>query len=380
MASPTILDLPTLLAPIPGDNPAGVDIREDSSPASVYYKIKDARGAARAAERGLEAADEAEAQNRPDPVTIWRVINEAAPKTLAEKSKDLEIAAWLIEALLRSNGFAGLRDGFKLAYGLVDAFWDNLYPMPDEDGILTRVGPLAGLNGEGAEGTLIQPIRRVPITQGNTAGPFATYHRDQAIKLGEITDPKKKEKMLARGAVTMEKFEAAIKETPPRFFATLIEDCEQSLAEFNKLAQLLDQKCGADSPPASNIRTALEQQLELIKFLTKNVVMPAAAPAAGEGNGADPGAAAAAGDGAAIVVQRPDQIVTRDDAFRLLGKVAEYFREREPHSPISYTLDDLIRRGQLSLPELLAELIPDAEPRKNFLVRAGIQPPAAEKK
>ena len=37
---------------------------------------------------------------------------------------------------------------------LAENFWDGLYPLPDEDGILTRVAPLAGLNGVEADGVL----------------------------------------------------------------------------------------------------------------------------------------------------------------------------------------------------------------------------------
>ena len=58
MASPSTLDIEQLLAPIEGDNPAGVDLREDVSPTSDYYQVKDARSAARAAERSLDADDE----------------------------------------------------------------------------------------------------------------------------------------------------------------------------------------------------------------------------------------------------------------------------------------------------------------------------------
>ncbi|VAW56434.1 hypothetical protein MNBD_GAMMA07-939, partial [hydrothermal vent metagenome] len=51
MASENIINLENLLQPISEENPAGIDIREDSSPTSIYYAIKDARKSARAAER-----------------------------------------------------------------------------------------------------------------------------------------------------------------------------------------------------------------------------------------------------------------------------------------------------------------------------------------
>ena len=40
-----------------------------------------------------------------------------------------------------------------------------------------------------------------------------------------------------------------------------------------------------------------------------------------------------------------------------------------------FTLDDVIRRARMTLPELLAELLPDAAARRTFLMSAGIRPP-----
>src|SRR5262245_49292994 len=118
MASESVVELEKLLAPIPGDKPTGVDLRADGNPNSDYYKLKDARFAARAKERELES-DPAAAAAAPDQLPEWRAILDGAPKVLAEQSKDLEVAAWLVEALVRRYGFVGLRDGFRLTRGLV---------------------------------------------------------------------------------------------------------------------------------------------------------------------------------------------------------------------------------------------------------------------
>src|SRR5207302_8034135 len=122
-----------LLEPIPGDVPTGEDLRADSSPSSLYYQIKDARSACRVAER--QAVSVGDESARPD----WRPVLRHAQKALAERTKDLEVVAFLIEALVRLNGYAGLRDGLRLARELVERYWGGLYPMPDEDGLQTRL-------------------------------------------------------------------------------------------------------------------------------------------------------------------------------------------------------------------------------------------------
>ncbi len=41
--------------------------------------------------------------------------------------------------------------------------------------------------------------------------------------------------------------------------------------------------------------------------------------------------------------------------------IANYFREHEPNSPIPLLLEQAIRWGNLSLPELLSELVHDEQ-------------------
>src|SRR6185437_8113962 len=106
----------------------------------------------RAAERSMEADDSAAT-----PPAQWRTIRDLGIEAIAEHSKDLEIAAWLTEALLRIDGLAGFTAGVRLMHGLIEGFWDDLFPLPDDDGIATRLSPVTGLNGQSGEGTLSVP-------------------------------------------------------------------------------------------------------------------------------------------------------------------------------------------------------------------------------
>jgi type VI secretion system protein ImpA len=371
MASPSVLDIEALLAPIEGDNPAGVDLRQDPSPQSSYYKVKDARTAARAAERGAELEEETGGL-----LPEWRTILELAPKVITEQAKDLEIAAWLVEALLRAHGFAGLRDGFKLMRGLVDGFWDGLYPLPDEDGVPTRVAPVAGLNGEGADGTLIQPLRKVHLTEAHEPGPFAFWQYEQASELLKLGDATRVQARIAAGAVTMEDFEASVRQSSPGFYVALLADLQAALEEWTQLSAALDAKAGSDSPPTSTVRNTLQAILECVRSVARDRIPVEEAMAAEEAaaEAADEGGAAPSGRRVAA----PGAIETREDALRTMLRVAEFFRKFEPQSPVSYVIEDAVRRARMPLPELVAELIPDAEARRLFFLTAGIRPPAEE--
>ncbi|MCC6416933.1 MAG: type VI secretion system protein TssA [Gemmataceae bacterium] len=371
MPSPAVLDLETLLQPIPGDNPAGVDLRTDPAGNALYYQVKDARNAARSAERQL-IMDGEESGGQVD----WRPVVQHGTKALTEYAKDLEVAAYLVEALVRLHGFAGLRDGFQLARELVERFWDHLYPLPDEDGLETRVAPLAGLNGQDAEGTLINPIGQVPLTQGSNAGPYAYFHYQQAGAISQIGDEATREKRIQQGGVSLQLFERAVAETPALFFVTLTEDLTACQDEFAKLGLALDERCGSYSPPTSNIRSALAACLDTVTAVARDKLALAAAATESEGaqaEEAEAGVPSPEVNGGVVVPA--GAIRSREDAFRRLLELADYFRRAEPHNPVSYALEQAVRWGRMSLPELLTELIADEAPRLQLFKQVGIRAP-----
>ncbi len=383
MATDAILDFETLLAPIPGDSPTGEDPREGTSSSDAFRDIKDARNEARSGERQLEAMEgeeEAEAGVSPGGIAAcWRTVVEGGQSFIATHAKDLEVATWMTEGLVRLYGLAGLRDGCRLIRELTETYWDGLYPPEGEDGLEDKVAPI-----EGADSTLVQPIRMIPLTVATSASePFTTWHYEQAAALARIPDPAVRDRRIAAGAVTMEQIQNAVRETPPTVFQEQLADLEACLDEFNRMREALDQRCGSYAPGTGGIRDILATVQDTLTALTRDVALPEAPAqaveaepgAAAAGAAAAGGAAAAAARGAAVVVEG---IATRDEAFRALLKVAEFFRKTEPHSPISYTIEEVVRRGRMPLQDLLAELIPDADARSGFLMRAGIQPPPAE--
>ena len=352
MASPAIIDLDRLLAPLGEDNPAGEDLRADTSPVSVYYQVKDARKAVRAKERNLGA----EGNEMPNTRSEWRPVFEQTVALLSERTKDLELVAWLIESLVRLYGFAGLRDGFRLANGFVSNFWEDFYPRLQDEDVEERIAPLAGLNGQDAEGTLILPIRSVPITEDRSVGPFATWHFQQATALQQVADPQARERRIEADSV---------------FLKDQYEDLQACREAFDELTATLDALCGAEAaPPSSNIKNELNACLEAVKYVGKRVITEAT-----EEQAEEVGEEQSAGQ---VAASKTSGRMDREQAFRQLLELAEFFRKTEPHSPLSYAIERIVRWGRMPLPELLGEIIPEDDARSNLFWLAGITKPGAE--
>ncbi len=369
MASSEVLDFARLLEPIAGENPAGQPLRADFSGTSLYHQIKDARAAARSAERNFAYEDGEDGGQGPN-AADWKPILTLAPQVIAEEAKDLEVAAWLAEALVRQHGYAGLRDGFRLLRELVERFWDNIYPLPDEDGVNTRTAPLTGLNGDGADGVLVRPILTVPVTVDGTTRASSCADHEQAADLDRVEDPDKRAQRIERGAVTMQVFDQAVLETPIDVLANHLDDVTASLREFDQLCAVLNEKCGVDesghslAPPSSSIREALEKCSDLLQNLCRGRLPDASAESAADGAAADGGDRKSSGP-----------IRNREAAFQSLLQVAEFFKRTEPHSPISYALEQAVRWGRMPLPDLLTELIPEEPARLQLFKLVGITRP-----
>jgi len=369
MATAATIDVESLLKPCSESAPAGVDLRADVSPTSIYYRLKDARSGARAAERRADSEGGISGL-----LPEWQTILTIAPKSLAETSKDLEVVAWYIEGLVRAQGYAGLRDGVRLARGLVEQYWDSFFSLVDEDGLATRLAPLAGLNGLGNEGTLIQPLGLVPVTKGSDETPLAVYHYDQARAIASLPDADQRARREAAGGVSMERFMRAVNESGGDFYISLLDDIDGGLAELTLLGTALYERAGRDAPSTVDITKVLTVARDTVGAFSADLVARARAAAAqrlesgqeGEGAGAGtPGSGAIGG-----------AMRGREEALRLLQQVAEYFRKNEPHSPISTSLDEMVRRARMPFTELLAELLPDASAWRSVLTSAGIKPPS----
>jgi len=355
----SVLDLTVLLAPISRKQPTGKDLRQDASLLSVYQQIKDARTAARNIERQQVQGSEKSAK------ADWGTVHQLAVQILSTQSKDLEVATWLIEALLREDGFRGLSDGFHLARGLCEKFWDKLYPLPDEDGLSSRIISLIGLNGEEVDGSLIIPIALVPLTDANTTKPYALWHYRQALDLLKVTDLEKREQRVSSGTITLEMIETALKQSSADFLQRQRQTLQHCIEEYKLLINALEEKCSGEAPPSSRILLQLNTCLDCLNCIGQPAVVDIAEvsmpikkitlEAIPENTG------------------NLKNATSREQVLQTLLQAADFFRGTEPHSPLPYVLERAVRWAKTPLPALLQELIHDESTRGQVGALTGVK-------
>jgi len=357
-----------MLAPISNELTTGTDTREDISPTSLYQQIRDARVLARNNERANLSMGEVHYFSKPE----WGIILDKAPQLLASQSKDLEIAAWYIEALLRYHGFAGLAVGFRLAGELIALYGHALFPLADEDGIATQLAALSGLNGFGAEGTLIGPIKSIAITQGDIPGPLATWQCDQAYEIARIKDDDRRNARLKQGGVSREEMERVVAESDTRFLQQKLADIDSAIESFAYFQQILDNFASTDLQPTGKIKEALEGCRQTLVYLAGSRLITVKVEEA-EVTDSSEAAESEYDEQTGISLGANAHIKSRAQAIKQLQNIANFFRQTEPHSPISYSIEQVIRWSDLPLVELIKELIPDEPARQKFQHLSGIK-------
>ena len=368
MPSPQTLDIEALLAPVPGDNSVGESLRY----AGPYDAIQEAR----------QEGDDKDPLEPSIKTADWPAVIKIATEALATKSKDLQIATWLVEALVKQEGFPGLRDGFWLLRGLQEQFWEPLYPEIEDGDMEARILVLEQLNRD-----LPHSIKQIPITQGENYS-LLHWEESRAVDNLERRDKEQWQAKIDNGKITGEQFDKVVTITPRAYYETLLEDLSQSWEGCEQLDRLVDEKFGREAPSLLDIKKTIEDCRTLVEGIVKKKreLEPDPTPPQPErgflgrllGKREDstpseprlrPASSTSPRDGVSRDLQ------DRADALRRLADVADFFRRTEPHSPVAYLVQRAVRWGEMPLDEWLREVISDERVLAHVRETLGLKEP-----
>jgi len=337
MASPPTLEIPPLLEPIPGDNPAG----EKYLPQNIKDKLDEDRREVEPEEGVPEEPKKAD----------WRGVVRTATETLTNVSKDLLVAARLTEALVKLHGFAGLRDGLHLMREMVEQCWDRMYPAlsePEEgeseaeaeerrrDDLDRRAGPFNWLDEPDRGALFPNTIRMVPLFFGKE-GTYSWLDWRQSAE--------------GKG-VPQDVIEQAVQATPYEKVKTAFADLDEARDELIQLSQVLESRLESSAPAFTGMRQAISECYDLLREIVERKRPGEGGEEHITGEPTAGGAAGApSGDGA------PRAARTREEAYRQLSQAAALLQQLEPHSPIPYLIQRAVELGALPFPQLIRHLV-----------------------
>jgi type VI secretion system protein ImpA len=343
VASVPTLDIEAILKPISSDKPAGIDVRETKS----FGILKEARREEEALVQGEWKRDIKSAD--------WPKVVQTATQILKTESKDLQVAVWLIEGIVKRNGFAGLRDGLKVLRGLHEHFWDSMYPLVEDGDVEFRSGKIEALTQK-----LPVALKMVPIIkpQGGTHYSYSAYEESRQVenlRRGGAQTQDALAEALAEGKIDADKFDKAVAGVQLNHCSNLLEDLVQSQEELDLLNHMLEDKYKDSAPSVRQIGQVIGDCLTLIDGIVRKKggvgLQRPAQEGAPEEQAEAPMGVSMGGTGGGISPH------DRHDAIRRLSAIADFFRRTEPHSPVSYLVQRAARWGEMPLEEWLQEVI-----------------------
>jgi type VI secretion system protein ImpA len=336
-----------ILAPIPGDNPSGIDLRYDNK-LLIFDKIKEARRQDDDLAQGAWQTERKTAN--------WPLVVKLAQDSIATSSKDLQLAAYLTEALLQTERFPGLRQGLDLTFRMLSEFWDTVYPTIEDDDRELRAGPLVWIGS-----MLDLPIRSTPVV---AAGYSLIVYKDSRTVGYEDQpktdkDRKARNTMLESGKIAPEVFDKAFAETPKAFYAQTEKDLDACLEIVSRMDAFCDEKLEGDSPGFAKLKTTLTEARHTIhQFLEKkrekepDPIEEVPAEVEAEASSDVQGSETTASGAATSLVAEP---ADRRQAVAAVVGAASFLRKKEPLSPAPYLLLRGLRWGELRSAERLAD-------------------------
>ncbi|MGA2441365.1 MAG: type VI secretion system protein TssA [Tepidisphaeraceae bacterium] len=321
------IDVESLLREISPQSPAGDDLQYDPA----YMEFVGSAQVAPEKQYGQTIVPAREPN--------WRDVRSGCVKFLG-RTKELGLVIKLVEANLRLEGFDGLREGLALLRGMLERYWDGLYPALDPaDGSdpIARLNLLAGLEDPDA---ILRPLRAIPLASSPVLGQFGLREIAWATRQSPVpqgVDPPKPETI-----------EAAFKETPPdtlKLRLSVLQECAQHAVA---ISQTLTGYVGAEGAPDFG------ELLAILKDGAAQIekrVVPA------------PGAISAAGGSDTPMTTGSQNALTgeirsRSDIATALDKICDYFAQFEPSSPVPL----LLRRAQRLISKDFVSIIKDLSP------------------
>ena len=334
------------LQPIAGASPTGIPMRYDP----IYSRLADAR---RAEDPSLAQGVWQREVKRAD----WKLATELALEILTKHSKDIQVAAWLVESETRRRGFAGLAPSLSLLTGLCRDFWDGLYPAIEDGDLDARLAPLQWLNEK-----LPIVLHQIPITQsGNiseTRLTWTDYVNAQRHEMVRQNDSKAAVQAESGGRITLEAFNDSAEATPEAVLHATCEALAQAETALAQLSEVLERAAGREAPSLGRLRDSIADIADWANdLLPEPATQIPDAPEMEDAPLPDHEPAAQAPRLAPAIKPQPaGPITSREEAYQRLGEVADYLFQTERHSPVPYIIQRAILWGELPLHELLIEI------------------------
>lgn len=277
----------------------------------------------------------------------WKDVIKICTNVLKTDTKDLQIAAWLTEALIVTHGLQGLNIGILLLIKLCEKFWDDIYPSIDWENrdMTARVAPFFFLFEK-----IQEKILQIPITS-----PI-----DSALNSFTLSDwmmMRHNMKIKNSTGVSAKDLKKSVISTSIEFFQQIEIDINIVLESIRMLDVLLEKLCKSEGPSFQKIYDRLNDILHINNQNTSERKTHIKKKEKNLSENSDQERSDESKDEREVDFdeKKDDQSggATIDQAYEALNDITIFLEAKQPQSPVSILLKIANAIGKKTFQELL---------------------------
>lgn len=292
-----------------------------------------------------------------------------------KQCKHLRTALFIALAAMKRDGITGFRDGLQLIKGLIERYWETMYPeldpdesMGDPDGWMERENILndmsAPISTAGDTMKFISRLRETPLTSSRQLGRFSLRDIQAALAAGSADDEEG-----GGDAPKMTLIQGAFEDTGEEQLVAMHTAVSESLEVLEGIGAALSEKLSQSRPPTfSNLISILQD----MKKPVENELRRRGHFSAGGGDDedidfdADDGEGAGDGeDGESVGGARQGDmasagIQSRQDVLKAIELIYKYYSKYEPSSPVPLIIRRAERLVTANFYDIISDLSPNA--------------------
>ncbi len=343
------------------------DIPGESAPVGVFYKYLPEYDDIRSIRKQDEEFFPSSLKEGSNYNREWRKLCAICEDLLENKTKDFQIAIWLLEGWYYCHGIEGIIRGIKLLLLMIDKYWVYAYP-PLEDDLEYRLAPFSWLNEKFCEKFVFIKIT-TPQIMDETAHSYADWLDMKRLEmlLQKSKNPgSAKEKAIQEGRVIPEHFIKSFERTPLETLKKTFQNLEILENDLDLLNHKLDEITNQQGVSFVRLKTMTQE----IKFLIGNNIPPEPEIIPEPEPLLEPEVTPQAEAEIIVAKEESDPLpssqfdeqpqkneYSREIAYQELEKIATYLESIEPHSPAPYLIRRSIQWGNMNLAELYEDLL-----------------------
>jgi type VI secretion system ImpA family protein len=317
-------DLETLLAPVSEDEPAGPDLAYDAERGVIEQAFESSVSIDTTGE-AVDAAD-----------VDWRGVIKMI-EDQSSRTKDVWLAVYLCRAGARSGQLELVERGALYLAGLMERYWDTVHPQLEEYGFQGRKGPCESLT---RKGEFLGPLERATLLEHPRLGRFSGADFERFRTGAEAEDG-------------YGQFRNALDDTPEETLLEIVQRLDAITAAFRLTDAVLTNRAEGDT--GANFQPTYE----LLGQLKRAILAFTSAPAVegedeAEAGEASSGSSSSSSDGPRIA----GRVDSREDVVKALDAISDYYRRKEPASPVPVVLQRAREWVNLDFLAVLEDIAP----------------------